>query len=149
MEVTKTKSAISVPFIFLLFLTVFSPLEAQQQSPIKTMVVLVMENRSFDHMIGWMKKSINPSINGVIGDECNLISTKIPNPYSICFTDGVEFVDPDHSFEAVEQQVFGSTPFPSMSGFVEQALLISPNLSETIMKGFRPDAVLVYAYLMK
>ncbi|KAK8673303.1 hypothetical protein V6N13_111649 [Hibiscus sabdariffa] len=113
------------------------------------MMVLVMENRSFDHMIGWMKKSKNPSINGVNGDECNPVSTKNPNPYSICFTDGVEFVDSDHSFEIVEQHVFGSTLFPSMSGFVKQALLISHNLYETVMKGFRPEAVSVYASLVK
>ncbi|KAE8688927.1 Non-specific phospholipase C6 [Hibiscus syriacus] len=108
-----------------------------------------MENRSFDHMVGWMKKSINPAINFVTGDECNPTSTKNPNPQSICFTDDAEFVDPDpgHSFEAVEQQIFGSTTFPSMSGFVEQALSMSPNLSETVMKGFRPEAVPVYASL--
>ncbi|KAK8716327.1 hypothetical protein V6N13_043642 [Hibiscus sabdariffa] len=75
---------------------------------------------------------------GVTEDEYNLVFTKNPNSYSICFTDGVEFVgpDPNHSFEDVEQQVFGSTSFSSMFGFVEQALLISPNLSETVMKGF-------------
>ncbi|KAK8617051.1 hypothetical protein V6N13_117020 [Hibiscus sabdariffa] len=86
--------------------------------------------------------------------ECNPVSTKKkkkPNPRSIYFTDDVEFVDPDlgHSFEAVEQQVFGSASFPSMFGFVEQALSISPNLSETVMKGFRPEAVPVYASLVK
>ncbi|KAK9027729.1 hypothetical protein V6N11_067552 [Hibiscus sabdariffa] len=103
-----------------------------------------------NHVIGWIKKSINPFINGVTGDECNPVSTKKKaNPYSICFTDGVKFVDPNHSFEAVEQQVLGSTSFPSMFGFVEQALLISPNLSETVMKGSRLEAVSVYASLMK
>ena len=151
---SKTKPPTSLSFIFLLFLSVsclFTPLGAQQQSPIKTIVVLVMENRSFDHMVGWMKKSINPAINGVTGDECNPVSTKNPNPESICFTDDAEFVDPDpgHSFEAVEQQVFGSASIPSMSGFVEQALSMSQNLSETVMKGFRPEAVPVYAALVK
>ncbi|MBA0589168.1 hypothetical protein Gorai_017931, partial [Gossypium raimondii] len=110
-----------------------------------------MENRSFDHMLGWMKQHVNPSINGVTGDECNPVSTKNPNLESICFTDDAEFVDPDpgHSFEAVEQQVFGSSTIPSMSGFVEQALSMSKNLSETVMKGFRPESVPVYAALVK
>ncbi|KAK8680268.1 hypothetical protein V6N13_109218 [Hibiscus sabdariffa] len=151
MEGSKSNPPISFSFVFFLFLTVLSPMVAQQQqSPIKTVVVLVMENRSFDHMIGWMKKSVNPAINGVTGNECNPVSTKDPNSQSICFTDGSEFVDPDpgHSFDAVEQQVFGSTTFPSMSGFVEQALSISPNLSETVMKGFRPEAVPVYTSLV-
>ncbi|GLU12693.1 hypothetical protein SLE2022_293550 [Rubroshorea leprosula] len=142
--------------IFLLLFTLsclFTPFAAQQQSPIKTIVVLVMENRSFDHMLGWMKKFVNPSINGVTGDECNPVSTTAPNPHSICFTDDAEFVDPDpgHSFEAVMQQVFGSgsNSIPSMSGFVEQALSMSPNLSETVMKGFNPEAVPVYASLVR
>lgn len=125
--------------------------QQQQQSPIKSIVVLVMENRSFDHMLGWMKKAINPRINGVTGDECNSVSTKTPKSQTICFTDDAEFVDPDpgHSFEAVEQQVFGSGIIPSMSGFVEQALSMSLNLSETVMKGFSPEAVPVYAALVR
>ncbi|KAG2257521.1 hypothetical protein Bca52824_076815 [Brassica carinata] len=120
----------------------------QWQSPIKTVVVLVLENRSFDHLLGWMKKSVNPSINGVTGQECN----PVPNStQTICFTSDAEFVDPDpgHSFAAVEQQVFGSGQVPSMMGFVEQALSMPGNLSETVMKGFRPEAVPVYAELVK
>ncbi|PSR89451.1 Non-specific phospholipase [Actinidia chinensis var. chinensis] len=148
--------------IFLLFLTlssVFHPNKlgfalAQQQKqkqPIKTIVVLVLENRSFDHMIGWMKDSINPQINGVTGQECNPVSTKTQDPTSICFKDDAEFVDPDpgHSFEDVVQQVFGSNQFPSMTGFVEQALSLSQNLSETVMKGFKPQNVPIYAELVK
>ncbi|KAH7867368.1 hypothetical protein Vadar_032544 [Vaccinium darrowii] len=125
----------------------------QQQQPIKTIVVLVLENRSFDHMIGWMKNSINPSINGVTGEECNPISTKAQDPQSICFKDDAEFVDPDpgHSFQAVEQQVFGSnlSSIPSMTGFVEQALSMSQNLSHTVMKGFKPQNIPVFAELVR
>ncbi|KAI7738226.1 hypothetical protein M8C21_016755 [Ambrosia artemisiifolia] len=131
--------------------------QQQQQQPIKNIVVLVLENRSFDHMIGWMKKTINPSINGVTGKECNPFSTNLTNKHiqqtqeSICFTDDANYVDPDpgHSFEDVEKQVFGSNPFPSMTGFVEQALSVSPNLSETVMKGFKPDNVPVFAKLVQ
>ncbi|KAI7985919.1 Non-specific phospholipase C6 [Camellia lanceoleosa] len=149
--------------IFLLFLTLSTvsqhnnhgyAIAQQQQQPIKTIVVLVLENRSFDHMIGWMKNSINPSINGVTGKECNPVSTKDqdhPQTQSICFKDDAEFVDPDpgHSFEAVEQQVFGSGPIPSMTGFVEQALSMSQNLTETVMKGFKPQNVPVFAALVQ
>lgn len=148
-----------VPFSVILLLVIIVTVscvfsaqsQQQQQSPIKSIVVLVMENRSFDHMLGWMKKAINPRINGVTGDECNSVSTKTPKSQTICFTDDAEFVDPDpgHSFEAVEQQVFGSGIIPSMSGFVEQALSMSPNLSETVMKGFSPEAVPVYAALVR
>ncbi|XP_075662278.1 non-specific phospholipase C6 [Castanea sativa] len=140
---------------FLLFLTLSNVSSANPppNQPIKTIVVLVLENRSFDHMLGWMKKAINPLINGVTGDECNPLSTNntTPKEGSICFTDDAEFVDPDpgHSFEAVEQQVFGSSSIPSMSGFVQQALSLSPNLTETVMKGFRPQSVPVYEALVR
>ncbi|KAL2242903.1 UNVERIFIED_CONTAM: Non-specific phospholipase C6 [Sesamum indicum] len=140
--------------IFLILSSVFSQtFEQQHQQPIKTIVVLVLENRSFDHMLGWMKKSVNPSINGVTGKECNSVSAKGDSKIvaeMICFSDDAEYVDPDpgHSFEDVEKQVFGSSSFPSMSGFVEQALTMSENLSQTVMKGFRPENVPIYAALV-
>lgn len=152
MRARGSKLPFHLPSIFFLLLTLsWGPQRSFQQQPIKTVVVLVMENRSFDHMIGWMKKYIDPKINGVTGDECNPVSTKNPNPETICFSDDAEFVDPDpgHSFEDVLQQVFGSNSIPSMSGFVEQALSMSPNLSETVMKGFKPEAVPIYGALVR
>ncbi|GAA0138448.1 phospholipase [Lithospermum erythrorhizon] len=138
---------------FILFLTLSSIFQPTYEQPIKTVVVLVMENRSFDHMLGWMKKTINPSINGVTGKECNPVSTKGKQTETerICFSDDAEYVDPDpgHSFEDVAKQVFGSGSIPSMDGFVEQALSMSQNLSATVMKGFKPENVPVYAALMK
>lgn len=137
--------------IFFVLSRVFVETYQQQQQPIKTIVVLVLENRSFDHMLGWMKKSVNPTINGVTGKECNRVSTKAEDTETICFSDDAEYVDPDpgHSFEAVEQQVFGSGLVPTMSGFVEQALTMSQNLSETVMKGFRPENVPIYETLIR
>lgn len=105
-----------------------------------------------------MKNAINPLISGVNGSECNPISTKIHETKRICLTNDAEFVDPDpgHSFEAVQQQVVGSAsassysllPPPSMNGFVEQALSISEKLSETVMKGFKPGNLTVFAKLV-
>lgn len=145
----KTRLLPLFPSILLLGLALSRLSLAQRGQPIKTIVVLVLENRSFDHMLGWMKRSINPNINGVTGRECNPVSTNKTDPGMICFTDDAEFVDPDpgHSFEAVQQQVFGSGTVPAMAGFVEQALTMSQDLSETVMKGFRPESLPVYATL--
>lgn len=68
--------------------------------PIKTVVVLVMENRSFDHMLGWMKR-LNPHIDGVTGSESNPMSTTDPSSPRIHFKDHAHYVDPDpgHSFQ--------------------------------------------------
>ncbi|CAA0806925.1 Non-specific phospholipase C6 [Striga hermonthica] len=140
--------------LFILIMVFFSdvfPQSLQQPPPhpIKTVVVLVLENRSFDHMLGWMKNSVNPSIDGLTGKECNPISTTDPAGPKICVSDDSEHVDldPGHTFEDIQKQVFGSDLYPSMSGFVEQALTISKNLSETVMKGFRPEKVPVFAKL--
>ncbi|XP_073144967.1 non-specific phospholipase C6-like isoform X2 [Henckelia pumila] len=126
-------------------------LQQNQRQPIKNVVVLVLENRSFDHMLGWMKKSVSPSINGVTGKECNSVSTKQHGSEQICFSDDSEYVDPNpgHSFEAVKQQVFGSSSVPTMSGFVEQALSLSSDLSKSVMRGFKPENLPVYAALVR
>jgi phospholipase C len=88
-------------------------------------VVLMMENRSFDHMLGSLK-SVNPQIDGIVAQD----------PYSNPDTTGnsvrpqplAEFQaqlqpDPDHHFPAVDLQIFGGNPAPgrtaNMQGFVK------------------------------
>lgn len=127
-------------------------------SPIKTMVVLVMENRSFDHMIGWMKR-LNPEINGVDGSESNALNTTDPNSKRIFFKNQSHYVDPDpgHSFQAIREQIFGSdadntssgTP-PSMNGFAQQAYSMdnTTTMSQDVMNGFDPDILAVYKTLV-
>ncbi|KAG9445912.1 hypothetical protein H6P81_012040 [Aristolochia fimbriata] len=148
------------PATFLILLALFSATLFRScisvpspNQPIKTVVVLVLENRSFDHMLGWMKKFSNPSIDGLAGTECNPKSTKDPSSGSVCVSDDAQFVDPDpgHSFQAVVQQVFGSSSVsdPSMDGFVEQALTMGENQSESVMKGFNPNSVPVFASLVQ
>ncbi|KAK9144312.1 hypothetical protein Sjap_004215 [Stephania japonica] len=129
-------------------------------SPIKTIVVLVQENRSFDHMLGWMK-SLNPEIEGVTGSESNPISTTDPNSKRVAFANRSEFVDPDppHSFPAIYAQVFGeawkdptssasANKVATMEGFAEQAEIAQKGMSETVMNGFRPESVPVFKELV-
>ena len=124
-------------------------------SPIKTIVVLVMENRSFDHMLGWMKK-LNPEINGVTGSEWNALSVTDPNSKRIYFNNQSRYVDPDpgHSFQAIREQVFGSDDTsanpPPMNGFVQQAFSMdnTTTMSQDVMNGFDPDTVPVYKALV-
>ncbi|KAJ6804364.1 non-specific phospholipase C3-like [Iris pallida] len=133
---------------------------AAATSRIKTVVVLVQENRSFDHMLGWMK-SLNPEIDGVTGQESNPLSTADPSSKLVRFTDTAEYVDPDpgHSIQAIYEQVYGvpfsagTTPItpdtpPLMNGFAQQAESEKEGMSETVMSGFRPDAVPVYKELV-
>ncbi|CAK7330637.1 unnamed protein product [Dovyalis caffra] len=123
-------------------------------SPIKTVVVVVMENRSFDHMLGWMKK-INPEINGVDGTQWNPLNITDPNSQKFFVNNQAQYVDPDpgHSFQAIREQIFGSEDTsknpPPMNGFAQQAFSMDPstNMSRDVMNGFQPDMIAVYKTL--
>ncbi|KAG6553204.1 hypothetical protein Mapa_005264 [Marchantia paleacea] len=122
---------------------------ADVEGPIKTVVVLVMENRSFDHMLGWLKR-LNPEIDGLTGAESNPVNASDPNSSKVFVTDNAEFVDPDpgHSFSAIREQIFGkdsdvSAIPPPMNGFVQQAMSMNygPDFPERVMSGFRPEVI--------
>ena len=86
-------------------------------------VVLMMENRSFDHMLGALKKQ-DPRINGVTGAESNLDTTNEPAKVQPkAQFQGQLDPDPDHHFPAVHKQLFfgtaGPPAAPSMGGFVQ------------------------------
>ncbi|KAL3616201.1 NPC intracellular cholesterol transporter 1 [Castilleja foliolosa] len=125
----------------------------QIQGPIKTLVVLVMENRSFDHMLGWLKRT-RPDIDGLTGAEFNRVDSSDPTSRAVPVSDEAFFVDsdPGHSIQAIREQIFGSNdssadPAP-MNGFAQQAESMGVDgLSKTVMSGFKPDLVPVYAEL--
>jgi len=90
---------------------------------LKHVVVLMMENRSFDHMLGALHAK-DARINGLAGNETNPDTTNEPAQVA----PQAEFQsqldpDPDHSFPAVQKQLFFGTPGPpavaAMQGFVQ------------------------------
>ena len=136
--------------VFLLLAAAPACLEAG--GPIKTVVVVVMENRSFDHMLGWMKR-LNPEIDGVTGAEWNPANTTDPAAGRVYFGEGAQYVDPDpgHSFQEIRQQIFGSDDASGparMDGFVQQARSLGGNMTDAVMHGFAPDSVAVYRELV-
>jgi phospholipase C len=116
---------------------------------IKTIVLLVMENRSFDHMVGWMKR-FNPEIDGLTGEESNPERAGDANSPRVFVTDDAEYVDPDpgHSFQAIQEEVFGGmdpelkkqNPAP-MNGFVQNANNMFTGFGRRVMSAFRPEVV--------
>lgn len=65
--------------IILLVLLSISGLQCRTyNSPIKHFVVLMMENRSFDHLLGHLKQK-NPNIIGLNGNENNPVDPTNPN----------------------------------------------------------------------
>jgi len=90
---------------------------------LKHVVVLMMENRSFDHMLGALQAE-NPKINGLSGTETNLDTSNEPaKAQPKAEFQGQLDPDPDHHFPAVHKQLFFGTPgppaAPSMKGFVQ------------------------------
>ncbi|XP_009621181.1 non-specific phospholipase C4-like [Nicotiana tomentosiformis] len=127
--------------------------------PIKTVIVLVQENRSFDHMLGWMN-TLNPEITGpTIGKESNPISTSNQNSSLVYFGNNSLYVDqdPGHSIQDIYEQIFG-VPWsqdlankklePAMKGFAQNAERNQKGMAETVMNGFKPAAVPVYKELV-
>ncbi|XP_031505163.1 non-specific phospholipase C2-like [Nymphaea colorata] len=144
--------------LLLIALAVLHPVPCRTGSipgPIKTVVVLVMENRSFDHMLGWMKR-INPEIDGVTGAESNRLKATDPSSPRFFFNNTSQYVDadPGHSFQAIREQIFGSedvSAFPApMNGFVQQAYSMtnSTAMPTEVMNGFEPESVPVYQALV-
>lgn len=89
---------------------------------LKHIVVLMMENRSFDHMLGALKAE-DSRINGLTGEESNLDTTDEPAKVQpLAEFQGQLDPDPDHHFPAVHKQLYFGTQGPpapaSMQGFV-------------------------------
>jgi len=102
-----------------------TPLASAADSRIEHIVVLMLENRAFDHMLGYLKQ-VNPEIDGLNGTEFNPVNASDPNSGVIVVNDHAAYVDPDpgHGVGDTTQQIWGtrerSDP-PPMNGFVENA----------------------------
>jgi phospholipase C len=128
---------------------------------LKHIVVLMMENRSFDHMLGGLSlvmengKKKYPLINGLTGNESNpdtkgAVVKVQPNAKF----QGQLDPDPDHHFPGVDLQIFGGTPpgpvrVANMQGFVKDYFTQTNdvNRSHNIMYYFTPDKLPVLSTL--
>lgn len=123
---------------------------------IKRMVVLMMENRSFDHMLGFARDD-TWKINGLDGTESNSDSrdniVRVTNDavYSGDFP-GTD--DPGHSTFDVLTQLYGDprTPIgstPTMEGFVRsyEEKIHDPLKAHRVMKCFSPKSLPVLTKL--
>ena len=79
---------------------------------LKHIVVLMMENRSFDHLLGGMK-ALDPRIDGLAGTEFNLDSNggKAFAEPKAAFQGQLD-PDPDHHFAGVDRQIFDGDMSP-------------------------------------
>ena len=144
-----------------------------QLGRIEHVVVLMLENRSFDNLLGWLYHPDNPepfdrtppaSFEGVYGKNLNNPTT---NGKKIPVGEGSDptapFPDPGEAFEDVYEQIYG-TKFPAvatgaklvlpttcnMQGFVsnyETKNIGNSANAETIMNGLTPTVVPVLSSL--
>ena len=117
---------------------------------IKHIVVLMEENRAFDHLLGHY-----PGVNGLNGTEFNLVNTSNPNSAKVFVTPNAPALnqcDPDHGYPATTFKIFGADAAaagnhtnPTMGGFVMQEWLNDWDGSNVnycdVMQSFTPDRI--------
>jgi len=129
---------------------------------IKHVLVLMLENRSFDHMLGLLKR-LNPEVNGCLPNDAGCSNTVDPlDPTSASYTVGENAVyvqvDPHHSIKWTTEQIYGypvgTTPpegaAPSMNGFISSYIdAFSGDVAggATIMQCFAPEHVPIMSNL--
>ena len=90
------------------------PQDPAQLAPIEHVVVLMMENRSFDHMLGFLTLAGRTDVDGLTGAEVNEHAGR---PYPVHHLDRTAYpkpLDPCHGAQCVADQIAGGT----MGGFV-------------------------------
>jgi phospholipase C len=120
---------------------------------LKHIVVLMMENRSFDHMLGALKAT-DARIDGLDGTQSNPDTTGKAAPAEpLAEFQGQLDPDPDHHFAGVDLQIFNgdTTPgrVPTMQGFVKSYFAQRRDVkhSRKIMYYFTPDKLPVLTTL--
>jgi len=120
---------------------------------LKHIVVLMMENRSFDHMLGALKAT-DPLIDGLTGNESNpdLNGAEVKVKPEALFQSQLD-PDPDHHFPGVDLQIFGGdtsdTRTANMQGFVKSYFQQRRDAKHAakIMYYFTPDKLPVLTTL--
>jgi phospholipase C len=121
---------------------------------LKHVVVLMMENRSFDHMLGYLKQDW-PNLDGLTGNETNPdINGQLQSVQPTAFAQGELDPDPDNSWEGVNLQIFGNAQgvddgSPKMKGFIKSYFTKRQDLghSRNIMNCFDPSNLQVLTFL--
>ena len=115
---------------------------------IKRVVVLMEENRSFDHVFGFYRQG---KVNGLTGNESNLVDPSDPTSKRVYVSKNatqVSLCDPDHTTPGTTDKIFtktevakGNLTVASMGGFVQgQAAQESSNYCQ-VMDMQTPETV--------
>ncbi len=133
---------------------------------IQRFVVLMLENRSFDHLLGYLKAT-NPQVMGLTGAEFNQADPNSTASPAIKVSRATSFMmkfDPGHEFYDVQIQLYGPLPntapdlppianvptqLAPLTGFVSSAAqaVDTPGDETLIMECFQPDQLPVLSTL--
>src|ERR1022692_1097017 len=118
---------------------------------LKHIVVLMMENRSFDHLLGYMMAQ-DARIDGVDGTQTNPDTTGALAPVQpLAQYQSQLQPDPGHHYPDVDLQIFGDprAAAPNMQGFIKAYYQKQNNVSHShnIMYCFPPEKVPVITTL--
>jgi phospholipase C len=128
---------------------------------LKHIVVLMMENRSFDHMLGGLSLVVEnghkkyPKMNGLTGSEANPDTEgKMVRVQPHAKLQSQLDPAPDNLFPGVDLQIFGGAPpgrrrVANMQGFVKDYFTRTMNIdrSHNVMHYFTPDKLPVLTTL--
>jgi phospholipase C len=131
------------------------PAGSRPDPRIKHVIVLMLENRSFDHLLGYSRI---PGVDGVWDKQ---LSNRDRDGKEIFTSDDAtpagDLSDPGHDFPDVSKQLYFPShdvsdwkSDPPMQGFVESyAEYVGPEKSGNVMKCFAPESVPVITALAK
>eukprot|EP01059_Diplonema_ambulator_P033904 TRINITY_DN732_c0_g2_i2.p1 TRINITY_DN732_c0_g2~~TRINITY_DN732_c0_g2_i2.p1 ORF type:complete len:483 (+),score=222.73 TRINITY_DN732_c0_g2_i2:45-1493(+) len=136
----------------LLFATLVAAACGGYTGKIKHVVLLMEENRSFDHMMGFFK---NVKVNGLTGKESNPYNTTDPNSERVTVSQDSPYIgpfDPDHTTPATTAKLYGAKEMQegmvnvTMDGFVEYEAKSHAD-PESVMQMFNNSALPVLTAL--
>jgi phospholipase C len=126
------------------------------KTPIEHLIVLMLENRSFDHYLGFLK-SLNSAYNGCLVGQTGCSNPRDPDDatsevFSVSSNAVNQQPSPDHSVHGTTSQIFSKTATPDvadMQGFIRSYTehTNSADTGPTIMDCFAPENIPVMATL--
>eukprot|EP01061_Rhynchopus_euleeides_P010090 TRINITY_DN1943_c0_g1_i3.p1 TRINITY_DN1943_c0_g1~~TRINITY_DN1943_c0_g1_i3.p1 ORF type:complete len:690 (+),score=278.92 TRINITY_DN1943_c0_g1_i3:63-2072(+) len=132
---------------------------APGQGKIKHVIILMEENRSFDHVFGWLNRIRGgmQKINGLTGNETNVVQHKDGKRVTVTVDDKSPQIrypicDPDHGTPGTTYKIFGSsagTGNGTMGGFAQLEYNEGKENSDYcgVLSMFTPDKVPIITQL--
>ncbi|HEU4943537.1 MAG TPA: alkaline phosphatase family protein [Solirubrobacterales bacterium] len=107
-------------------------------------VVLMLENRSFDHMLGYLRLQGNEEVDGLTGgsEQSNVWEGKTYTPRRLDSTRFPKSQDPGHSIDNVSDQLENEN-----GGFVSNFATIDPDHPDLVMGYYDGSRLPVYDFL--